>query len=158
MDRQDIRTVAYELLHAHDSMSPVAIAGTAGVTAAEVCGALDADDRFARVPGPGHWWWALSTISHVPAMPGTRRRRLAADQAPPVNDGAVARLERQRSDARERLRGYLAANPAGVTASRARSHLGMAGDEVLDLLQGLAALGEVVTYTLCQFTFWKWAA
>ncbi len=75
MDRQDIRTVAYELLHAHDAMSPVAIAGTAGVTAAEVCGALDADDRFARVAGPGHWWWARCGGRNLDCHPSCAQHR-----------------------------------------------------------------------------------
>jgi hypothetical protein len=155
MDAQAIRLVAFELLHAHEAMSPVALAETCKTTPSAVCGALGADDRFTRVAGDGCWWWALSPLSHVPALPGTKRRGIAADQAPPPDDGGIARADRQRSANRERLRGFLGVNASGATIGRIRDHLGLAGDEVLDLLRGLEALGEVASYQLCDLTLWK---
>lgn len=170
-DPTTIRAAAFELLHAHASMSAPAIATAASVSTEDAIAALGCDDRFTRVAGDGCWWWTLSTLGHLPSVPVDRRRpRRDADPAlvasappelpvapmpPPPNDGGIARAERQRFAARERIRGFLLSNAGGATSGRIRDALGLAGDEVLDLLRGLEALGEVGTYTMCDLVFWK---
>lgn len=162
MDRPTIRAAAFELLQAHESMSPVAIAEATGADAIMVCGALGDDDRFTRVAGDGCWWWRLSPLSHLPAMPGSQRRRLAADRQAMAEDGAVhARAYRQRVAIRERVRGALQASPGGVTLKRLIATTGLAGAEIADQLQGLRALGEVESFTIpgmAGFEFWKESA
>jgi hypothetical protein len=162
MDAQTVRAVAFELLHAHEAMSPMALAEAAGTEVRMVFGALSADDRFSRVAGEGCWWWRLSPLSHIPAMPGSRRRALAADAATLAEDGAAhVRAYRQRVAVRERIRGALQANPGGATLARLIEATGLAGAEIADQLQGLRALGEVHSFILpgiAGFEFWKESA
>jgi hypothetical protein len=177
MDGQAIRAVAFELLHVHAAMSPQAIADASLATPRAVCGALDADDRFGRIAGEGCWWWQLSTISSAPVVAGQRRRgrrpkalEISSDEPldessepapaavpvePPPNLGEIARAQRMQSTAARQVRDFLSSNAGGCTTGRIREALGLAGDEVVDLLRGLEALGEVGTYTLCDLVFWK---
>ncbi len=162
MDAQTVRAAAFELLHAHEAMSPVAIAEATGTDALVVCGALGADDRFARVAGDGCWWWRLSPLSHLPAMPGTHRRKLAADRDELAEDGAAhMRAYRQRVAIRERVRGALQSNQGGATLARLVAVTGLAGAEIADQLQAMRALGEVSSFTIpgmAGFEFWKESA
>jgi hypothetical protein len=149
MDALTIRAVACELLHAHEAMSPVAIAEAAGVTALQVCGALGDDhERFARVAGEGCWWWKLHPLV------GMGRKR----SEPLPDDGAATRAWRQRVAVRERIRGALRQEPGGITLKRIAAATGLAGAEIADQLLGLRALGEVSTFTIpgmAGFEFWK---
>ncbi len=155
MDAQTVRAVAWELLQAHEAMSPVAIAETVGTDARMVCGALGSDqERFERIAGPGCWWWRVSPLAGF----GPKRRR--PDEA--ASDGGVAaRAWRQRVAIRERVRGALRANPGGATVARLIDVTGLAGGEIADLLHGLRALGEVESFTprgMPGFEFWKESA
>ncbi len=155
MDVQTIRAAAWEMLHAHEEMSATAIADATGAATREVVVALGTDpERFDRVAGEGCWWWRMHPLA------GYGHKKQRPDEAA-RDDGTTARAWRQRLAIRERVRGALQANPGGATLKRLVLDSGLAGAEVADQLQGLRALGEVVSFTIpgmAGFEFWKESA
>lgn len=147
-DPLTIRAVANELLHAAAAVAPGVIAQVAGCTIGAVCRALGDDSRFERVAGEGCWWWRLSALPQL----GVKRR------TPSTSELEQTTAARRAYAARERIRSALDLHPGGATASRIAELTGMPAHEVLEMLRGLEALGEISTYHLSTFQFWKASA